>query len=199
MCTSFIKQHIRKLPATRLFTTRELLQYGKRGAVDQVLFRLVRQKLIVRVARGVFVRKSKYKPTLKQIAAVKAAAFGKKIYYHALNLLVDLNLAPRADRKNSLFAVNAHSSSFATCRGRVELHGQGKRKLQLCQTKLGNILNCLWHLGENLCTEKIVARAINNIGANDRESLRSASAWMPAWLHHLCLFKYARPIASELA
>jgi hypothetical protein len=199
MCTSTIKQHIRKLPATRLFTTRELLQYGKRSAVDQVLFRLVRQKQIVRVARGVFVRKIKYKPTLKKIAEVKAAAFGKKIYYHARNLLVDLKLVPRATKNCALFAVNAHSSSFATCRGRVELHGFGKRKLELCKTKLGNVLNSLWHLGENLCTEKIVARTINNIHTSERESLRRASALMPAWLHHLCLFKYASSLASKLA
>ncbi len=71
---TFIRRHIFQLPAGQLFATRHLLAYGSRAAVDQALYRLVRSGVIVRLARGVFVRQEAGAglPSALQVAAVKA-------------------------------------------------------------------------------------------------------------------------------
>ena len=190
MCTTYIYRHIMRLPRMKLFTTRELLQYGRRSAVDQALYRMVKAKFIIRLARGVFVRDDSRNPSLFEIATVKAAAFGKKLLKHAVSKLVELKLVPRTETVISLFAISGHSSSFLTCHGRVTLHGIGARKAKLCQTEVGQVVNALWHLGESGCTAREVTIASRNFQRTKREQFRQASALMPAWLHNICRFRY---------
>ncbi|MBI4533459.1 MAG: type IV toxin-antitoxin system AbiEi family antitoxin domain-containing protein, partial [Candidatus Melainabacteria bacterium] len=54
--SSFIKRHIYRLPLDKIFSTRDFLIYGSRTAVDQTLAKLVKKGMIIRLARGVFVK-----------------------------------------------------------------------------------------------------------------------------------------------
>ena len=78
MCIEFIQRHIRMLPARQIFTTREVLIYGTRTAVDSALSRMVEREVIARLARGVFVRDDSAEPTVAEIASAKAKAYGKE-------------------------------------------------------------------------------------------------------------------------
>ena len=51
--STFVRRHVNCLPPDVLFSTRELLQYGKRSAVDQSLSRLVKRGDIIRLTRGI--------------------------------------------------------------------------------------------------------------------------------------------------
>jgi hypothetical protein len=77
-----IRQHIFSLEEGVLFTSRDLLRYGTRCTVDQTLFRLLKRGVIVRIARGVFMRETDtgWRPGAQEVATVKARAFGKQIY-----------------------------------------------------------------------------------------------------------------------
>jgi len=189
MCTEYIYRHIQKLPATCIFTTRELLRYGNRGAVDQTLYRMVRSGFIVRLARGVFVRDDTLQPTKRQIALAKAIAWGKQLVAHAESVLNDLGL-PVTGNFTQAFAVNAHSSSYWTIRGRVYLKGIGTRKMKLCESKVGQIVYCLWYLGQSHCTTQDVARASANFGRSERKQFLDASSLMPAWLNRICKWRF---------
>lgn len=69
-----------------MFTTRELLRYGNRNAIDQILYRLVKAGIIIRLAWGVFVRQDDYQdsriplPGPMEVARVKARAFCREVY-----------------------------------------------------------------------------------------------------------------------
>ena len=191
MASAYIQRHILRLPATTIFTTRELLQYGSRGAVDQTLYRLVQAKIIIRLAWGVFVRDDSFNPSLETILRAKAAAWGKIVFEHAQKLLAPLGLADLSEKQKSTFAINAHSSSFNTKQGRVYVHGIGTRRVSLCQSEAGKIAYALWHLREYNCTKRHVTIATSSFGRTERQDFRLKSAFMPAWLHHLCYFRYA--------
>jgi len=75
---SDIRRHIFGLPARQPFSTRDCLVYGKRSAVDQELYRLVKNGEIRRLARGLFVRDQKIEFSVFEIANLKAQAFGRK-------------------------------------------------------------------------------------------------------------------------
>lgn len=67
-----------------MFTTRELLRYGNRNAIDQVTYRLVKAGIIIRLAWGVFVRQEDYTgedlPGPMEVARVKARAFSREVF-----------------------------------------------------------------------------------------------------------------------
>jgi hypothetical protein len=79
MATAAILSHIMQLRADSIFTTREVLQYGRRSAVDQCLYLLVKKNMIRRLASGVFIRDPHANPSVEEIARIKAAAFGLEI------------------------------------------------------------------------------------------------------------------------
>jgi hypothetical protein len=173
MCSGYIHLHIMRLPMTQIFTTRELLQYGTRGAVDQALYRMVESGFITRLARAVFVRDASLSPTAEEITEAKMTAWNKLIFTHADNLL------------------DGPSSSFQTVAGRVELKGIGKRRVGLNQSKVGQIVYALWHIGRNDCTEHEIKKATEHLSRPQREELRRSTALMPAWLNDLCRFRFA--------
>ena len=83
MTTSIsIRSHIDKLQYGAMFTTRQLLTYGTRKAVDHCIARLLKVEYMQRLARGVFVKLQcgeKPKESPFEVAEFKAAAFGKRI------------------------------------------------------------------------------------------------------------------------
>ncbi len=190
MCSGYIHLHIMRLPMTQIFTTRELLQYGTRGAVDQALYRMVESGFITRLARAVFVKDASFSPTVEEITEAKMTAWNKLIFTHADNLLATLKLAPKKDSDAYVVAVDGPSSSFQTVAGRVELKGIGKRKVGLNESKVGQIVYALWHIGRTDCTEHEIKMATEKFSRPQREELRRSSALMPAWLNALCRFRF---------
>lgn len=96
-----------------MFTTRELLCYGNRNAIDQILFRLVKAGIIIRLAWGVFVRQEDYEdsgiplPSPMEVAREKARAFCREVYIlaeeveEALATVAEMNRDDNySDRKN---------------------------------------------------------------------------------------------------
>jgi hypothetical protein len=180
-----------RLPATQIFTTRELLQYGKRSAVDQALYRMVQSGFIIRLARAVFVRDASFEPTVQEIAEAKMTAWNKAIFTHADDLLSAMKLAHETASNVHVVAVDGPSSSFDTIAGRVELKGIGCRRVKLNETKVGQIVYALWHIGKRLCTEREVVVATQSLSRSERDDLRRSTAMMPAWLNDLCRFRFA--------
>ena len=193
MASLDIHEHIVRLPPTKIFTTRELLPYGTRAAVDQTLYRMVKSGFLTRLAFGVFIRDPSKNPTLKEIATAKLTAYGKRLVTFAEKTLSNLKIrsAPSLkqdiEKTDSTYAIDSHSSSFATVRGRVYFRGIGSRKFKLCETRVGQIIYALWHKTSEHCDERDIRLATARFGRKERQQLRLASVFMPTWLNKLCL------------
>lgn len=193
MASQNIHEYIMRLPLTQIFTTRELLPFGTRSAVDQTLYRMVKSGFLTRLAFGVFIRDKTANPSLEEIALAKLTAYGKRIVAYAEKTLSNLKIqsAPDSNRTEkeveSTFAIDAHSSSFDTVRGRVYLRGIGTRKFKLCETAVGQIVYALWHKTSEYCEERDIRVATQRFGRNEQQQLRRAAALMPTWLNKLCL------------
>lgn len=190
MCIEYIYRHIRQMPATKLFTTREMLIYGTRSAVDAALHRMVKSGFIYRLARGVFVRDASCKPSLLQIVEAKARAFKVRIEKHAETLLREFRIA--GGYSSNTFARSGHSSTFETVLGRVYLKGICEKKLHLIDTKVGRIIYALWYWGKQGLLSH-VRLAAGTLRRTEREDLWLAGAIMPAWLNALLKHRYPQP------
>lgn len=183
MTTSDIKRHINSLPKEQIFTTRDLLKYGLRNAVDQALFRLVNCGFITRLARGVFV-KTEEQPrsiSLLEIALVKAQAFGRTIITHPQDIAHQLGYDGQKNEEVT-FTVNAHSSSFLALGALIIFKGASPRKFVAADTSHGAIARALWHLRETLELNETVREIHSRASRALRRDFVEHARWMPWWL-----------------
>ena len=181
---AMIRKHIFNLPQGVIFSTRELLIYGTRAAVDQTLYRLVNVGKIIRLARGLFIRffHGMTLPSLTEIAKHKAKAFGRQIICHGRDAAKALGLVNSGkDKKGNIFAVSGRSSTFRAGDRVVRLEGTSPRKMVLGESKIGAMIRALWHAGKENLRENIEI-ATSELRHEERRQLRQSVGAMPDWI-----------------
>jgi len=181
--SSYVRRHIYKLEANTLFSTRDLLNYGKRATIDQCLCRLVKDGKIVRLARGLF-RRQDYNsplPSPLEVATYKAKVFGKQLVAHDNEAVQTLTFVQQ-ENKIPTFIVSGRSSSFRFGKTIIHLKGSSAKKILLGNTEEGLFARTLWLLGKRNCdTEKISLAIATSKGVNHKK-LRQYNHLLPAWL-----------------
>jgi Family of unknown function (DUF6088) len=184
--SAFIKRHIFKLPADVIFSTRDMLNYGPRAAVDQCLYRLVKSGRIIRLAWGTFI-KEEYDgplPTTLEVAKAKAEAFGRKIISHAADTAKRLGLTKFGNERTT-YAINGGSSSFKYKEQVIHFKGISARKLLLGDGLVGQSIRALWSLGEANCDQAMVSQAMAGFSRLERKQFRQSLYLMPSWMSDL--------------
>jgi Family of unknown function (DUF6088) len=187
MCTStFIKRHILELPKGMIFSTREMLNYGRRSAVDQCLYRLVKTGRIIRLARGLFMTEysDNMPPSALQVAKEKAKAFGKQILTDAVGAAQSIGLNV-VGNTSITYAINGHSSSFKYEGISIHFRGICARKMSLRDDTVGLAIKALWQLGRQYCNQAVVARATNEFKRSERHQFRQSCHIMPEWMTNI--------------
>lgn len=199
--TKKIRRHLRTLEIDQPFTTRELLNYGNRSAIDNCIYRLIQEGEIYRITRGVFVRaKSGGKRphfTQREIAEVKANSFGRKLHTHpfkkAKEIAIRLGLIrpgqkwiKECEELESTYETSGPSSSFMFEGKRVYFKKTTRRKIQLGDSKAGLVIRALWYNGfQNRFAVwgfEAQRKAYQGLYGGDRVEIHRSSALMPAWL-----------------
>lgn len=182
---SSIRRHISEIPDNTLFSTRELLHYGRRSSVDTVLHTMVKNELIVRVARGLFMRLNENLevPSIFDIAKKKAQAFFKEICEHGVCAAQRLKLI-EPGKKKVVFYTNGRSSSFRvhTLDMRIYFHGTTPKRMQHPSNKIGEAIRGIWYLGKEQFEPSTLALATRQFFKRDRKLLYRSAAMMPTWI-----------------
>ncbi len=187
MCTSsFIKRHIFILPAGAIFSTRDMLNYGPRAAVDQCLHRLVKTGRIIRLAWGLFLKEAYNKPwpTAMEVARAKAKAFGKQILSDAADGAKRLGLTEVGNQQTT-YSIHGHSSSFKYRETVIHFRGISARKMALGDSSVGLAVRALWQLGKINCNAKMISLAMARFGRTERQQFRQSLHLMPSWMTDL--------------
>ena len=192
---SAIRRFVNALPDNQLFSTRDLLSFGTRTAIDNKLSRMVKSQQIFRVARGLFIKctLALEEISLMDIAKAKAAAFGKSIATRGTEALLMLRLRglSEADLTQRClqdgaadFCVSGSSSEFMTVKGVVRFWQTSARKMKFLDAKDGLVIRGLWSLGKDYAEDwtQIVRVAISNLDHNQNSLLRLSVSLMPDWL-----------------
>jgi hypothetical protein len=181
MTAPFIKRHIRRLPSRELFSTRDMLIYGTRTAVDSALSRMVKEGFIQRLARGIFVRDASGNPTAEDIAIAKAKAFKVQLRLIPEYFLKKLGIT--FESHCATYARSGHSCSFGTIKGRIAFRAYGPRKMNLLETVVGQAVFALWLVGRTWCYEKDIQRMTWYFGRAERNEVWLLGSVMPQWLY----------------
>ena len=186
LVTLRIKRFINSLKKDEVFTSRDLVKFGSRAAVDQVVYRLVKSGVITRIIRGVFMRTefAMRTPSVEELARIKAESFARNITTHAgvvakkMGLLLEEN-----DDERLVFAIDSHSTSFRVGDKVVHFRFVCPRKRVLAGKQPGDLIRALWHRKEDNCKREVVAKAICAMMPYERSLLPTYSALMPSWLN----------------
>jgi hypothetical protein len=180
---SLIRRFVALLPQGKLFTTREVLAFGSRSAVDSALFRLVKALVIRRLARGVFIRNDfpQHHPAPAEVARVKAQSFGRRIVTHGILASWELGLTP-VGQDAHIYAVDGRSSAFRYGDLTIKFQGLCPRKVMVGDSQAGMAIRALWHLGRTVCDKSTAARVTASFKRTDRDELRQHAGFMPGWM-----------------
>jgi hypothetical protein len=180
---SLIRRFVALLPPGKLFTTRAVLAFGSRSAVDTALFRLVNALVIRRLARGVFIRNDfpQHCPSEAEVARVKAESFGRRIATHGQKAAWELGLAPQMEDPH-IYAIDGRSSSFKYGDLTIRFKGLCPRKFAPGDGPAGLAVRALWHLGRRACDKATASQATASFQRTDRDELRRQAGLMAGWL-----------------
>lgn len=180
------------LPKGHIFTTRDLLPFARRTTIDSALSRMVRGGILERLVRGVFRfydAKNK-KVTVKQIAAIKRKAFGRKIATVSNYIRRDC-LSRLDDRGKELLkpsqetlATDGRTSSFVmhTNLWRINLKSVSPRLLALGESNAARAMRDLWLIGSKDITTDDIKEVWQDLSPRDKAKIPALKKLLPQWL-----------------
>jgi hypothetical protein len=184
--STFIRRHILRLPNGMIFSTREMLNYGKRSAVDQCLYRLVKTGRIVRLAWGLFIKENPGTalPSTLIVATEKAKAFGRRILSDAADAAKLLGLTTFGNSRLT-YAIQGYSSSFKYGKTTIHFKGICARKMALGDDLVGLAIKALWQFGKERCDQHAIAKATAQFNRPERMQFHQSCHLMPAWMTNI--------------
>jgi hypothetical protein len=183
--TKRINQFLGGQPCGKLLSTRDFLGFGKRGAVDMALGRLVKKKFLIRVARGVFYKRdlnASFAFTAVEIALVKARAFGKEV--------IEFPTAKGTMRidelafEQKLVASTGSQSDFRVRGSQMVLNGRAHRKVRLGESRVGTLALSYWRAGRKLARgQALTDSLLQGLSQMQINHLCDQFRLLPAWMN----------------
>ncbi len=181
--TALIRARLRSIPMDRPFSTRDFLAYGLRNSVDKALHRMVKNKELIRLTGGIFIKwvlRPKW-PSAKEVAAAKAKAFGKELLTHGSDAAQLLGLSTEKSAQPT-FATLGRTTSFSFSGTRIHLKSLTPRDAKLLDTVPGLAIRAIRQIGRKSDVRRNLASAMLNLGQLDRLAMWDACWSMPAWM-----------------
>lgn len=179
-----IRQHIQALPLGQPFTPAILFQYGTRKAVDLELSRLVKSRVLMRPARGVYVRPEMNKyvgavpPEPFQIALAKANG---PLGVHGAEALRRFGLSTQVPVQPVYYTTGpTRHIQFGGIP--ITLRHISPRKLVAPGTKVGLAISALWYLGKKQVGPQVFQAIREKFTETEYAELRGSVSMMPAWM-----------------
>lgn len=182
---AMIKRFLTNLGPEEIFTTRALLSFGSRSAIDNATFLLVRRNVIRRILPGMFVLASCQRVfTVLEVAKAKAESFGRKFMNHPAATHEDDDLYREGgdSPKQTVFGIRGHTSAFHYGGIRVRLRALVSRKGVLQRTAWGRTMNRLWFMGKDSVKDEDFKDACRGWTRQDRAEVAGLCGLLPAWM-----------------
>jgi hypothetical protein len=146
--SQLIQQAITDQPYGAVFSSTDFLSVGTRAAVDQALFRLMKDGTIVRVSRGLYAVAGQ-RVDAQTVASALARKTGERVGFAPANGHGDVLVVPTSGLSRTLMAAG-HTLQFKR---------MSQRKVQLAASPKGQVLLALWTQGMKKLTTLEIQRA----------------------------------------
>lgn len=185
-----IRQHMKALAEGQPVSTRSLLGYGSRAAVDQALSRLVKQEFLIRPVRGVYVRPKHnayvgaVPPSTAVIAQMLAQESGSTIQVHGAEAARRFGFSTQVPMR-PIYHTNGPSRKLHFGKLRMELMHVSPRKMILAGRPAGTALTALWYLGRGNVSSKAIRQIETQLSSEEYRELLQVVPLLPGWLREV--------------
>ena len=185
-----IKEQIQLMPAGDPFSAAFFSHLGTPDNIRKILGRLVADKEIRRVTRGVFVRPKQIEgigellPAPNKVLKVVAQATGEKIAMHGAEAARRLKLTTHVPLQRIMYTTGT-SRKITIGKMIVTLKHISSRKLVAPETKSGMVISALWYLGRHNVTAKTIQTIERQLTEKEFKTTLKEVARMPAWMANI--------------
>ena len=182
-----VREEVGRLPEGEPFSTARVLRLGPRASIDQALVRLMKEGVLTRVRRGVYMRPKVSRlvgvvpPGAEKVIAAIAESTGETVAPHGAEAARQLGLTTQAPMK-LLYRTNGKTREVSVGRLVVKLVHSSNRQLALAGTPAGTALAALRYLGKEGVNGQVLENVRSTIGRTQFEALRSETGALPSWL-----------------
>jgi hypothetical protein len=192
-----IRQYIEQQPLGEPFTTAALLQFGTRKAVDLELARLVKNGVLMRAVRGVYVRPKKNRyigfvpPEPFKVAMATA---GGKREVHGAEAARRLGLSTQVPVQ-PVYYTTGPSRRIQFGGIPITLIHVSPRKMVAPGTNVGLAISALWYLGRHQVEPETFQTIREKLSEAEYEELKAAIPMMPGWMAET-MMRYERELRN---
>ena len=194
--TKTIRHRIMQIPRGEPFTNKMFLKLGSRASVDKALSRLIKENVIQRIIRGVYMRPKKNRfignimPSVNQIVQVVARDHGEVIQVSGAEAIQLFELSTQVPTI-PVFYTSGPTRVLQIGNLPVKLKHVCRRKLYHAGKRAGLALSALWHIGKDNINANVVSTIRSNLTAEEFETLKNTD--IPAWMA-VALEKYGKDV-----
>jgi Family of unknown function (DUF6088) len=180
-----VVRRARELPEGTPLSAKELLHLGSRAAVDQVLSRLVKKGVLLRVARGQYVAPLRGKfgarsPSASKVVEGLAARRGEAVARHGAMAANALGLTTQVPLRE-VFLTSGPTRRLQLGGQMIELRHAPPWQLVLPNRAAGEVIRAMAWLGPGRAGEAL-GRAKAHLPATEFEEIASARGHLPGWI-----------------
>lgn len=182
-----IRSEVVKRDARSPFSPCDLLYLGRRGAVDNALSRLVKDQVVKRIGRGLYLSAQRAASDSDAgisgaaIAAAVARSEGAKVQMSGAEAAYRLGLS--VDRPSEcLYLTTGRSKRIALRNQIVDLRHNASPAMLGAGTQAGVVLSALRHLGEDGITSDVLVKIDRELSRSTARQLRQYRTLVPAWM-----------------
>lgn len=179
-----VRQFVEAQPLGEPFTPAALLPFGTRKAIDLELARLAKSGVLMRPARGVYVRpkSNKYvgvvQPEPFKIAMARA---GGNVEVHGAEAARHFGLSTQV-QVQPVYYTTGPSRRIQYGSMPIRLKHVSPRKLIAPGTNVGLAVSALWYLGKNQVKPATFASIRGKLSESEYLQFKEAIPQMPAWM-----------------
>jgi hypothetical protein len=188
-----VRKFVEAQPQGEPFTPAALLHLGTRKAIDLELARLAKSGVLMRSARGIYVRPKINKllgivpPDPHKIALARA---GGPIEVHGAEAIRRFGLSTQVPVR-PVYYTTGPSRWIQYGNMPIRLQHISPRKMVAPGTNIGLAFSALWYLGKDAVTADTFATIRKKLSESEYAQLKAAIPKMPGWMAEQ-LFKYER-------
>ncbi|GMU52632.1 MAG: hypothetical protein AMXMBFR33_17780 [Candidatus Xenobia bacterium] len=182
-----VRQKVRHRRRGEPFTAKEMSSLGNRASVDQALSRLVKDRVIERVGRGVYVR-PKESPLLGrlpvsavQVAKAVARARQEKLQLSGAEAANRLGLTTQVPAR-TIYLTDGPSRIIRVGKQEVELKHAASTKLVGAGTEGGLVISALYYLGREAVTPEVIGKLQGSLSFVIKNQLLRLLPHVPSWM-----------------
>lgn len=183
-----VRQAIARMQEGVAFPAKDLLALGPRAAVDQVLYRMVKEGELLRVARGIYTRpkwnkyvKTPVMPEPFEVAELVAKKQGATLGPSGAEAAHRLGLTTQVPVQ-AVYVTTGRPGVIKIGNNVVRLRHIAPQKMQYAGTAVGTAIAALRYLGKEQVTAKVIGQIERVLTPEDFRTLRLATNALPAWM-----------------